>query len=275
MASMAGSWIGGSPNQTALREIYETGPSAFAIWVAVDVIVANVWMAILLAFAANRARMDKWFKADASSVAAVQAKAEAYESAHARIPSLRDLMLVAAVGFGAMGVSHFFADLLTPFFKTQFPDAGRFSVHSSFFWLVVVATVIGVALSFTPARRLQGAGSMKIGSLLIYFLIATVGLNMNIRALVDSPGYFLIGALWMSVHAGLLILVGRIIRAPVFFLAVGSQANIGGAASAPVVAAAFHPSLAPVGVLLAILGYILGTFGGWLSGQIMQSIAGG
>lgn len=274
MATTAGSWIGGSANQTALREIYETGPSAFSIWVAVDVIVANIWMAVLLASAANQAKIDKWLGADASQVAEVRRKAEEYEAAHTRNPSLRDLMVILAFAFGAMGVSHFFADMLTPFFKESFPGGAQYSLHSSFFWIVVVATVIGVALSFTPARKLQGAGAAKVGSVMIYFLIATVGLNMNIAALFKTPAFFLIGALWMSIHAGLLILVARIIRAPVFFLAVGSQANIGGAASAPVVASAFHPSLAPVGVLLAVLGYIIGTFGGWFSGQVMRMIAG-
>jgi uncharacterized membrane protein len=274
MATTAGSWIGGSANQTALREIYETGPTAFSIWVAVDVIVANIWMAILLAFAASHVKMDKWLKADASAVEAVRQKAEAYEAAHTRNPSLRDLMVILAFALGATGVSHFMADMLTPFFKETFPGAAQFSLHSSFFWIVIVATVIGVGLSFTPVRKLQGAGATKIGSVMIYFLIATVGLNMNVAALFKTPAFFLIGALWMAIHAGLMIGVARLIRAPVFFLAVGSQANIGGAASAPVVASAFHPSLAPVGVLLAVVGYIVGTFGGWLSGQAMRLIAG-
>lgn len=273
MATTAGSWIGGSANQTALKEIYETGPTAFSIWVAVDVIVANIWMAVLLAFAANQAAMDRWLKADASSVDEVRRKAEAYEAAHARNPSLRDLMVILAFAFGATGASHLFADVLTPFFKENFPGGAQYSLHSSFFWIVVVATVIGVALSFTPVRKLQGAGATKVGSVMIYFLIATVGLNMNVAALFKTPAFFLIGALWMAIHASLMIGVAKLIRAPVFFLAVGSQANIGGAASAPVVAAAFHPSLAPVGVLLAVGGYVIGTFGGWLSGQVMRLIA--
>jgi uncharacterized membrane protein len=275
MATTAGSWIGGSANQTALREIYEAGPDIFSIWVAVDVIVANIWMAILLAFAANRVAMDQWLKADATAVEEVRRKAEAYEAAHARTPSLGDLMVILGFSFGATGLSHFLADILTPYFKEHFPEAAQYSLHSSFFWIVVVATAVGVALSFTPVRKLQGAGAGKIGSVMIYFLVATVGLNMNIGALFDTPAYFLIGALWMTIHASLMIVVAKLIRAPVFFLAVGSQANIGGAASAPVVAAAFHPSLAPVGVLLAVGGYVVGTFGGWLAGQLMRMIASG
>ena len=82
--------------------------------------------------------------------------------------------------------------------------------------------------------------------------------------------FILIGLVWMLVHISILLVVAKIIRAPFFFTAIGSQANIGGAASAPIVASAFHPSLAPVGVLLAVLGYVLGTYGAWICAQLMR-----
>ncbi len=274
MATLAGSWIGGSANQTALREIYGTGPEAFSIWVAVDVLVASVWLAMMLWVAANQERVDAWLKADVSALEDVKVRVQAYEAAHARIPTLRDLIVIAAVGFGATGFAHFAADNVTPFFRETFPDAAQFSVHSSFFWLIVTATVIGVALSFTPVRQLQGVGASKVGSLFVYLLVATVGLHMDITALADAPVFFLIGAIWLSIHALLMIGMARLIRAPSFFMAVGSEANIGGAASAPATAAAFHPSLIPVGALLAVLGYIVGTFGGWLTGQAMRLLSG-
>lgn len=275
MATVAGSWTGGSANQTALYEIFGAGPDVFSIWIAVDVIVANIWMAIVLWIAANQTRVDAWLKADASAVEAVRAKAEAYELANARIPVLKDLMFILAVGFGAVGVSHAVADPLAAWFGETYPQLDRLSFDSSFFWLVLVATIIGVVLSFTPARRLQGPGAAKVGSVFVYILVATVGLNMNIAAIVEAPVYFLIGGVWMAVHVALMFLVARLIRAPSFFLGVGSMANIGGAASAPVAAAAFHPSLAPIGVLLAVLGYIVGTAAGWATGLMMAQIGGG
>lgn len=274
MATVAGSWIGGAANQTAIREIFHVGPRAFSIWVAVDIIVANVWVAVLLAMAANQETVDRWLKADARAIEAVKARAESYEAEHARIPLLKDLIFILAIGFGATGVAHLCADILAPYLQTALPNAAQFSIHSRFFWLIVITTIIGVGLSFSPARRLQGAGAMKVGSVFIYILVATVGLQMNILAVKEAPAYFLIGGLWIAIHASLLIIVARLIKAPGFFLAVGSQANIGGAASAPVVAAAFHPSLASVGALLAVLGYIFGTFGAWLTGQTMRLIAG-
>jgi uncharacterized membrane protein len=275
MATVAGSWIGGSPNQAAIYEIFKVGPDIFSIWIAVDVIVANIWMAVLLWIAANQRKVDRVLRADSSAVEALRAKSELYETEHARIPELKHLVFILAVGFTAVGLAHFGAENLSAWFKANAPGMSRLSLDNSFFWLVLLATLIGVALSFTPARRLQGAGAMKVGSLFVYMLVATVGLNMNIGAIVEAPAYFLIGLLWIAIHAALLIAMAFAIKAPSFFLAVGSQANIGGAASAPVVAAAFHPSLAPVGVLLAVVGYIIGTFAAWFTGLVMQAIAGG
>ncbi|PHR62963.1 MAG: hypothetical protein COA47_01330 [Robiginitomaculum sp.] len=275
MATVAGSWIGGSANQTAIREIFDVGSHTFSIWVAVDVIVANVWMAILLTIAANQIAVDKFLRADRSSLDLVRERAEQYEAEHARIPELKDLILILALGFGATGAAHFLADIIAPWFQVNMPELAKYSVHSKFFWLVVSATIMGVVLSFTKARSLQGAGAMKVGTVFVYILVATVGTHMNIKALFDAPAYFLIGAIWMIIHIALLFAVAYAIRAPSFFLAVGSKANVGGAASAPVVAAAFHPSLAPVGALLAVIGYAIGTFGAWFTGMVMQGIAGG
>jgi uncharacterized membrane protein len=165
------------------------------------------------------------------------------------------------------------ADVIGPWIETHAPDLNRFSLNSSFFWLIVLATTFGLALSFTPARRLEGAGASKIGTVCIYLLVATIGLQMDLRSVVKYPGLFLVGTIWMLFHVLLLVIVGRVIRAPYFFLAVGSKANIGGAASAPVIAAAFHPSLAPVGVLLAVVGYALGTYAAYISALLMQLAA--
>lgn len=138
----------------------------------------------------------------------------------------------------------------------------------------LLITTIGVALSFSAARRLEGAGASKLGSVMLYLLVATIGAQANFAEIVKAPGLVVVAALWLSVHAGLLVFVAWLIRAPVFFLAVGSQANIGGAASAPIVAAAYHPALAPVGVLLAIGGYVLGTYCGLVCAALLRWVAG-
>jgi len=103
--------------------------------------------------------------------------------------------------------------------------------------------------------------------------VATIGMQMNLKAIFQHFELFVVGIIWMLVHVTILLGVAKLIKAPYFFVAVGSQANVGGAASAPIVASAFNPALAPVGVLLAVLGYILGTYGALLCGILMQSVA--
>ena len=272
MTTVAGSWIGGGANQTAMKEIFEVGDQVFSAMVAVDVIIANIWMAVLLVMAGNAKQLDARRGADTSAITSLREKVEEIQKRHSRVPTLPDLMLIAAVGFGVTAIAHAGADQLAPWFQANAPQLARFSFTSQFFWLIIIATTLGVAMAFSPAKKLEGAGASKVGSVFIYFLVATIGTHMDITALRDSPELFLLGAIWMAVHAGLMLLVAKLIKAPTFFMAVGSQANVGGAASAPVVAAAFHPSLAPVGVLLAVMGYALGTYAAWFCGQLLRVI---
>lgn len=273
MTTLAGSWIGGGANQAAMKEIYEVGGNIFSVMVTVDVIVANIWMAVLLFMVSKAKEIDAKTGADTSAIETLKNKVEQYHAENARIPSLRDLMLIVAVGFGITGVAHIAADFLGPYFEANYPWTEDYSLTSKFFWLVVIVTTIGLAMSFSPMRHLEAAGASKVASAFLYILVATIGLHMDVSKVLDTPLYFLVGMIWMLIHAGFMLLVAKLIKAPLFYMAVGSQANVGGAASAPVVAAAFHPALAPVGVLLAVFGYALGTYMAWLCGQLLQAVA--
>ena len=273
MATVAGSWIGGGANQTAMKEVFGVGEDVFGSWIAVDVLVANVWMAFLLYGAGVSWRIDKRTGADTAAIEALKAKVEAYQAAHSRVPSTTDFFLICGVGFGATAIGHFGADLFAPYIANNMPALAKFSLTSKFFWLIVIATTLGVGMSFTRFRKLEGAGASKIGSVLLYILVATIGMKMNLLSVFARPGIFVVGLIWIAIHAGIMLTVGKLIKAPFFFVAVGSQANIGGAASAPVVASAFHPVLAPVGVMMAVLGYALGTYCAWLCGLMMQGVA--
>lgn len=277
LATVAGSWIGGGANQTAMKEVWGVSDNLFSAMITVDVVVANIWMAFLLYGAGISEKVDKWFKADASAITDVQQRIEAYKASIAKIPTLTDLVVICAVGFGITGVAHMVADIVVPVLRVQAEThhwITDFSLDSSFFWIIVVATTGGLALSFTKTRQLEGAGASKVGSLLLYVLVATIGMKMNLLAIFDNPGLFAVGIVWMIIHVSIMLGVGKLIKAPFFFVAVGSQANVGGAASAPIVASAFHPALAPVGVLLAVFGYALGTYGAYLSALMMRFIAG-
>jgi uncharacterized membrane protein len=273
LTAVAGSWIGGGANQAAMKDMFEIPVDLFGAMVAVDVICANVWMAVLLYLAGRSRELDARRGADTAAIEALRERVEQFERENTRVPALRDLMLIAAVGFGFTGLSHLIGNPLAAWIEAEAPGLAVYSLTSAFFWIVVLATTFGLLASFTPVRRLEGAGASKVGSVLLYFLIATIGMQMDIGALFTNPGLFAIGAVWLGFHALVMLLVAHWLRAPLFYLGVGSMANVGGAASAPVVASAFHPALAPVAVLLAVLGYALGTYGGWLCGQLMRIVA--
>lgn len=274
LSTIAGSWIGGGANQTAMLEVFGASPVLFGQMIAVDVLVANLWMAFLLYWAAKPEKLDKLLKADTTAIYELRDRIAKFREGIMKIPSLKDTMLIFGIGFGVTGVSHLAADYIAPWFGSNYPELDQYSLNSAFFWIVVIATTAGLLLSFTRARELEGAGASRMGSVLLYVLVATIGMQMDLGAVLDNPILFLIGIIWIIFHVLVMGLVAWIIKAPFFYVAVGSQANVGGAASAPIVASAFDASLAPVGVLLAVLGYAAGTYGAYLSGLMMQWISG-
>lgn len=277
LSTIAGSWIGGGANQTAMKEIFEVGDNLFASMIVVDVIVANIWMGFLLYGANITKRLDKWLKADVSAIEQLKDKVKNYRASVERIPNSTDVFMMLAVAFGGVALSHIGADIMSPFmegFEERLIELKLNSLMSSFFWLIVFATTFGLILSFTRAKKLEGVGASRWGSVFIYILVATIGMKMNLNEIVQNLGLFAIGLIWMLVHVIILLIVSKLIKAPFFFVAVGSQANVGGAASAPIVASAFSPSLAPVGVLMAVLGYALGTYGAIITAWLMQGVSG-
>ena len=275
LATIAGSWIGGGANQAAMLEVFKYNPENFGNMVLVDVFMANVWMAILLLGIGKTKKIDSWLKADTSSIEQLKQKVSDYTEKISRITTLHDLMMLLFFAFLGVSIAHFFGHHFSEFLKDNFEvirnkEKALSSLGSKFLWMVVMATIVGVGLSFTKAKNYEGAGASKIGGMFIYVLVATIGMKMDLSRIFDNPGLLVVGFIWIAIHAGLLILVAKIIKAPYFFLAVGSQANVGGAASAPVVAAEFHPALTSVGILLAVFGYVVGTAGAYLCAILME-----
>lgn len=270
-ATLAGSWIGGGANQAAMLETYRYNPDFYGKMVTVDIVVANLWMAFLLWGAARADKFDKWLKADTSSIEELKKSMSRYQATSAKNPTLTDYMMILGITFGIVAFAHYagqwMAKIMTDMLGKESPFAG------SFFWLVVIATTGGLILSATKLRKYEGRGASKIGSIFIYILVATIGMKMELEKAIEEPQLILVGIIWMLVHVIILFVVAKVIKAPFFFVAVGSKANIGGAASAPIVAAAFHPSLASVGALLAVLGYALGTYGAIACAEMMHLVS--
>jgi uncharacterized membrane protein len=280
LATLAGSWIGGGANQTAMLEIYGYNQKLYGGMVFVDIVVANIWMAIILIGVGKSVAIDKWLNSDTSAIESLKEKMSSFSKKIERNPSLTDLMIMIAIAFGTVSLAHLGGDYLANYFtgvvggiENQTTKNIFTFLDSPFFWMISLSTVAAIILSFTKARNYEGAGASKIGSVFIYILVATIGMKMDLSMIFDNIGLVAIGVVWMTIHALLLIIVAKLIKAPYFFLAVGSQANVGGAASAPIVAAAFHPSLATVGVLLAVFGYAVGTISAIGCAILMQLVS--
>ena len=278
LTTLAGSWIGGGANQAAMLEIFKYNQEKYGAMVLVDIVVANIWMAVLLFGIGRKEKIDKWLKADNSAIEELKEKVSTYSAGVTRNPSLTDLMIILAIAFTAVGLSHWGSNSISSYLSANFEVVNDLTSFWStfgdrFFWMVTIATFLGIAFSFTSLKQYEGAGASKIGSVFIYILVASIGMKMDLGSVLKNPGLLVVGLIWMAFHVALLIGVAKIIRAPYFFLAVGSKANVGGAASAPIVASAFHPSLASVGVLLAVFGYVVGTYGALLAALLMEIAA--
>ena len=283
LSTVAGSWIGGGANQTAMKEIYGASDQLFSAMIVVDVFVANLFMSVLLFGTGYNKKLNRFFKADDRAIENLKSKMEKFQESVSKVATFNDLIYMLGITFCFVGLAHLMADNMGPWISEILDGMNNstsrllVSFGSKFFWLVVLATIFGVLLSFTKYREFEGVGASKMGSLFLYILVATIGMKMDIMELIANWGVFKfllsIGLIWISIHALFLFIVAKIIKAPFFYVAVGSQANVGGAASAPIVASAFSPSLAPVGVLLAVLGYAVGTFGAIICTIMMQALS--
>lgn len=269
-AYLAGSWIGGAPNAVALQRWAGASDAAIAPVVLVDVIIAYVWMGLLIAAAARHQRVDRWLRADASALAALEDRVAGPATQPRSVADAGEWAALLAIAFGGAWLSRAGSDRIADAHWL----AGLQNLLSADAWKLVLATTLGLVLSFTPARRMETLGASRLGMFMLYLLITTIGAGADFNRLGESGGYLIAGATWMAVHIVILLAAAWLLRAPFFHVAVCSQANIGGPVSAPIVAAAFRPSLAPVGVLLAVAGFVVGTYGGMFCVRLCQFASG-
>lgn len=275
LVTITGSWIGGSSSQLALKEVYGCSEELFVIILVIDALVANVWTALLFYGAGFTHKIDAWLGADASLIEDVKKNILKFKETKDKPADLKDLTFILGIGFGGTAVAHACSGLISKLFaphRDWLVAHGLEPFSSQFLWLILLSTTIGILLSFTRVRKMEKLGSTDFATLFIYFLIMTIGMRLDLFNIGANVGLLAVAVIWMLIHIISMIVAAKIIKAPFFFVAVGSQANIGGVATAPAVAAAFHPSLAPVGVLLAVLSHVIGTYAGIISAWLMRLV---
>lgn len=268
LAALSGSWIGGGAQLVAVAESVETPDAMLGPIIVVDTMVGYGWMAILLFFSARQGAFDRWNRADTSLVEKTNAQIAARQEEIRRPITLHDAVMIVGIGFVGAYLCVALGDGL--------PELGEPKIVSHTTWAVIAVTTLGLGLSFTKVSELEGPGASHFGSLALYLLVTAIGARGDLRAILDAPLFLATGAVWIAVHVAILLLVARWIRAPLFFLATGSMANVGGAASAPVVAGVYHPAMAPIGVMMAVVGYVVGIYAAlscaWMLGQVAVHI---
>ena len=262
-AALSGSWIGGTANMVAIAESVGTPDSAFGPVIVVDTVVGYGWMGVLLLFSGYQALFDR--KTGANTRAIEDTNRRLAEMNQDRHPTTtRDAAVI--IGLGLAGA------VASVAIGQKLPRLGDPTIISNTTWAVLVVVTVGLLLSFTRLREYEKVGASGFGYTGLYLLLAGIGAQADLRAVLQAPLYLAAGAVWIAIHVGILLLAARLVKAPLFFVATGSMANIGGAASAPVVAGVYHPAMAPVGLLMAVAGYILGIYGGlacaWLLGLV-------
>lgn len=262
-AALSGSWIGGTANMLAMKESVGTPDSTLAPLIVVDVVAGYGWMGILIALSAYQERFDRWVGAGEGLVKELNKTLEDVQSDR-RPSQLADFAIIVGIGLAAAVAARYLGGMA--------PELGNPTIISAGTWAVLIVVTVGLMLSFTPLRKTEEAGASRIGYFALYLLLTSIGAKADLAAVLDVPLYLLAGLVWIAIHVLILLAAARWFKAPLFFLATGSMANVGGAASAPIVAGVYHPAMAPVGLLMGVAGYILGIYAalgcGWLIGQV-------
>ncbi len=262
MATIAGSWIGGTANQMALNAIFLPKADELAKAVTVDVFFGETWLAILLFLIPFQQRLNQYLKATFDHC---DISAHWEEDLTVKKFTFNNLIQILGTGLFITVASTYAGKFLAETIGITFLNQS--------FWTFLVCTIAGIGLGLSPIRKLYSEGGDVISTLFLYFIIASIGLKISLSHLFSTPLLLFTGFIWISIHGLAIFVVGKWIKAPYHYMAIASQANVGGIASTSVIATAISPMLAPLGVILALLGYAIGTYGGYLSAILMQWVS--
>jgi uncharacterized membrane protein len=265
--TLAGSWIGGTGNMTAAHAALDGTAEHLTMAAAADQMVYLVWLPILLGSKAFADRFNRWARVPPGRIAQMEEAAAQHDTAD-RAPSMTSLLYLALLALGFTWVALELSEVLPPIV------VGGATVITASTWLILLVTTLALAASVTPARKLPAA--QPIAMAIIYVYVARVGATMDLSSVDWSTmGAFVIMAyVWISIHGAFILAGAWLFRVDVHTLAIASAANIGGAASAPIVAAHHRQSLVPASILMALIGYALGNYLAILTGRLGQLMGG-
>lgn len=264
LAALAASWTGGSANMAAVQGILNPPENIFGHVLIVDTIVYSVWLLVMFSSVGISDKFNAWTKADTSALssrAASTGEGSEKSSADEEKMDLVALFRVLAIGL--------FGSALATVIGGKLPEIGV--VVNSTTWTILIVSIVGLIIGSTKYGKMAGASD--VAYIMLYIIIGVIAAGSDFTSLVEAPIYLLAGLMVVTIHFVLMIIYAKLTKTELFSLAVASTANIGGVASAPVVAGAFNRELVPVGVLFALIGAFAGTFFGLAAGQVMSLFA--
>jgi len=259
-AALSGSWMGGTANMVAIQGALNLPDSAMGYTLLIDSIDYAIWVMILLALVPFAKKFNFWSKADTSVIDKVGERLALKEEAKDPVSFISISLLIGASIIVSLTSQTIAAYLPTTSFLTTTT------------WIVILATLAGIIFAMTPLAKLSGAS--VLANMMLYLIVALIASRANFAELTEAPLYIFAGFVIITIHVVIMVIFAKLFKLDLFSLGVASLANIGGVASAPILASAYSKALIPIGVLMAMMGYIVGTFGGLMVGKVLEIIAG-
>lgn len=262
-AALSGSWMGGTGNMAAIQLALGVSDSQMGYTLMMDSVNYAVWVMLLLAVVPYAKHFNHWTGADTSQIDEIGSSLLEQQTETPLPMTFQDLILLLGSSFMVAALSQY----LAPHISAILPANAILSTYS---WTVILATTAGIVAALTPLGKVPGIS--PLANLMLYLIVALIGSRANFAELTQAPFYIFCGFIILLIHALLLAMIAKLFKLDLFTCGVASLANIGGVASAPVLAAAYSEVLVPVGVLMGMLGYVIGTGGGLLVGKILSMI---
>ena len=259
-ASVGGGWIGGTANLVAVSQALNASPNALSNALLVDALCYSMWVLVLFASVPLQYKFNQASKS--VSMAEQIAARHTKNTSDVSTPKPMDIGLSLLLLGVALLIGNLSSELAAYMPKSEVLTASS--------WTLLLATLFGLLASYTPLRKLSG--TMTLASALLAVVVATIASKANFSGMSSAPLFLVSGLMILILHGFMMVLAARLFRFDLALCGISSLACVGGVATTPLLAAAYSPVLAPVGVLLAMLGYALGTGGGLLIASILKPI---